>query len=105
MRPADIKLPSITVAELFYGAEKSRAKVKNLQRVERFVSPFEVIPFDEKACQIYGKIRCRLEVSGMPIGPMDLLIASIGLSRNYIVVSNNTKEFKRVRGLKVENWL
>ncbi len=105
MRPSEIKLPSITVAELYYGAEKSKVKVKNRQRVEQFVSPFEIIPFDEKACHTYGKIRCRLEASGMPIGPMDLLIASIGLARGYVVVTNNTKEFKRIKGLKVEDWL
>jgi len=105
MSPADIKLPSITVAELYYGAEKSKAKVKNRQRVEQFVSPFEIIPFDEKACHTYGKIRCNVEASGKLIGPMDLLIASIGLARGYVVVTNNTKEFKRIRGLKVENWI
>ena len=105
MSPADIKLPAITVAELFYGAEKSKAKAKNRQRVEAFVRPFEIIAFDETACHVYGKIRCKVESSGRPIEPMDLLIASIGLAHGYVIVTNNAKEFKRIKGLEVENWL
>ena len=93
------------MAELYYGAEKSKSKSRNRERVKRFVSTFEIVPFDEKACITYAKVRCKLERSGIPIGPMDLLIASIGLAHNFVVVTNNDKEFKRVKGLKVENWL
>jgi tRNA(fMet)-specific endonuclease VapC len=103
--PSQIKLPSITVAELFYGAEKSKAKKKNWAIVENFVSTFEIIPFDEKSCEIYARIRASLEKSGVPIGPMDLLIASISLANNSILVSNNIKEFSRIRGVKLENWV
>ncbi|MBW2020621.1 MAG: type II toxin-antitoxin system VapC family toxin [Deltaproteobacteria bacterium] len=105
LSPSQIRLPSITVAELYYGAEKSKSKSRNRERVKRFVSTFEIVPFDEKACITYAKVRCKLERSGIPIGPMDLLIASIGLAHNFVVVTNNDKEFKRVKGLKVENWL
>lgn len=105
MRPVDIKLPSITVAELYYGAEKSKARAKNHQRVDQFIAPFEIIPFDREACKIYGKIRSSVEAAGTPVGPMDLLIASIGLARGYIVVTNNTREFIKIKGLKVEDWL
>jgi len=90
---------------LFYGAEKSNAKKKNWAIVENFVSTFEIIPFDEKSSKIYPKIRASLEKSGNPIGPMDLLIASISLANNFNLVTNNLKEFKRVKGLKVENWV
>ena len=103
--PSEINLPSITVAELYYGAEKSKAKKKNRAIVENFVSTFEIVPFDEKSCEIYARIRASLEKSGVPIGPMDLLIASISLSNNYILVSNNIKEFSRIKGLKLENWV
>jgi tRNA(fMet)-specific endonuclease VapC len=105
LSPSHIKLPSITVAELCYGAEKSRFKSRNLERVKRFVSTFEIISFDEKACTAYAKIRYSLERSGTPVGPMDLLIASTGLAHNFIVVTNNVKEFRRVKGLRLENWL
>ena len=103
--PSGIKLPSIPVAELFYGAEKSKAKKKNRAIVENFVSTFEIIPFDEKSCKIYARIRASLEKSGVPIGPMDLLIASISLANNFILVTNNIKEFRRIKGLKLENWV
>ena len=105
LSPSQIRLPSITVAELYYGAEKSKAKSKNRERVKQFVSVFQIVPFDEKACGAYAKIRCALEKSGSPIGPMDLLIASISLAHNFVLVTNNVKEFKRVKQLKLENWL
>jgi tRNA(fMet)-specific endonuclease VapC len=105
LSPSHIKLPSITVAELYYGAEKSRFKSRNLERVKRFVSTFEIISFDEKACTTYAKIRYSLERSGTTVGPMDLLIASIGLAYSFTVVTNNVKEFTRIEGLKLENWL
>lgn len=103
--PSDIKLSSIAVAELFYGAEKSKAKKKNWAIVEIFISTFEIIPFDDASSRLYAKIRASLEKSGTPIGPMDLLMASISLANNFILVTNNTKEFKRVKKLKLENWL
>lgn len=103
--PADIKLPAVTVAELFYGAEKSQARKKNRQKVEAFIRPFEIIPFDEQACRVYENIRSKVESLGTPIGPMDLLIASIGLAHDYVLITNNTKEFKRIKGLKIDNWL
>jgi len=105
LSPSQIKLPSITVAELYYGAEKSKFKAKNREKVKRFVSTFEIVSFDEKACTAYAKIRHSLERSGTPVGPMDLLIASIGLAYNFTVVTNNIKEFKRVKGLKLQNWV
>ncbi len=103
--PSEINLPSITVAELFYGAEKSKAKKKNWAIVENFVSTFKIVPFDEKSCEIYVRIRASLEKSGVPLGPMDLLIASISLANNSILVTNNIKECRRIKGLKLENWV
>ena len=105
LSPLVIKLPAITVAELFFGAEKSKAKKKNWEIVKTFVSNFEIISFDANSCQIYAMIRASLEKTGAPIGPMDLLIASISLSNNFILVTNNIKEFKRIKTLKLENWV
>jgi tRNA(fMet)-specific endonuclease VapC len=105
LSPSRIKLPSITVAELYYGAEKSKARSKNLKIVENFTTTFEALPFDEKSCRFYARVRVSLERSGLPIGPMDLLIASISLANNCILVTNNVREFKRVKGLEMENWL
>ncbi len=105
LSPSQIRLPSITVAELYYGAEKSKFKSRNREKAKRFVSTFEIVSFDEKACSAYAKIRYSLERSGIPVGPMDLLIASIGLAYNFTVVTNNVKEFQRVKGLKIENWV
>ena len=105
LAPADIKLSSITVAELFFGAEKSKEKKKNLTIVQAFTENFAHIPFDSNCCKNYAEIRTSLEKKGLPIGPMDLLIASISLTHNLTLVTNNEKEFKRVRGLAVENWV
>ena len=105
LSPSDIKLSTITAAELFFGAEKSKARKKNWSIVEEFVGNFELLPFDGKCCRKYAKIRTSLEKSGSPIGPMDLLIASITLAHDLILVTNNLKEFKRIKGLSVENWL
>lgn len=103
--PSGIKLSSITVAELFFGAEKSKAKKKNWEIVESFVSTFEIIPFDGKSSRIYAKIRASLEEAGTPIGPMDLLIASISLANGFVLVTNNIKEFKRIKKIRLESWL
>jgi tRNA(fMet)-specific endonuclease VapC len=103
--PSVVKLSAITVAELFFGAEKSKAKKKNWGIVESFVSTFEIIPFDEESCRIYAKTRALLEKAGTPIGPMDLLIASISLANNFILVTNNIKEFSRIKKMKLESWL
>ena len=105
LSPSIVKLPAVTVAELFYGAQKSKAKGKNQALVENFVSTFEIIPFDEKSCKIYAGIRASLEKVGTPIGPMDLLTASISLANNFVLVTNNIKEFRRVKGLILENWI
>ena len=103
--PSELKLSSITVAELFYGAEKSKAKKINTSVVESFVATFEIIPFDDACCKTYANVRTSLEKSGTPIGPMDLLIASIGIAHNFILVTNNIREFRRVKELRIENWL
>ena len=101
----EIGVSTITVSELQYGVSKSKNHRLNKQRVEEFLSPLDILPYDELAASIYGDIRLELEKYGEPIGPLDLLIAAHGLSRNLVLITNNEKEFKRVKNLKVENWV
>jgi tRNA(fMet)-specific endonuclease VapC len=101
----NIGVSTITVSELQYGVAKSKNRKLNEKRVEEFLSPLEILPYDEFAPTIYGDIRLQIEKVGKPIGPLDLLIAAQALSRNLVLITNNEKEFKRVNKLKVENWL
>ena len=101
----EIGVSTITVSELQYGVSKSKNRRLNKQRIEEFLTPLEILPYDEIATSIYGDIRLQLEKCGEPIGPLDLLIAAHALSRNLVLISNNEKEFKRVKILKVENWI
>ncbi len=101
----NIGISSITVSELHYGVCKSKHQKQNLQRLEEFLFPFEILPYDENASKYYGKIRTQLEKKGNVIGPLDLLIAAHALSNNLILITNNEKEFKRIKSLKVENWV
>jgi len=100
----EIRLSSITLSELEYGASKSQYRVQNRLALLAFASPFEIIPFDDTDAEIFGLIRAGLERHGQLIGPYDMQIAAQALSRNYTLVTNNTGEFARIRGLKLENW-
>ena len=100
-----IGISSITVSELHYGVSKSRFQKENLKRLEEFLTPFQVLPYDENASKHYGEIRSYLETKGLIIGPLDLLIAAHALSLNLKLVTNNEKEFIRIPSLKVENWV
>ena len=99
-----IGISSITVSELQYGVSKSKRKKQNQQRLDEFLTPFEIIPYDETASKYYGEIRSQIEKQGVVIGPLDLLIAAHALSRELVIVTNNEKEFKRIKSLQVENW-
>lgn len=100
----DIGISVITLAELQYGASKSSQPKKNQEALEQFVSPLEIAAFDRHATVAYGRIRAQLEKKGRLIGAMDLLIAAHALSLDARLVTNNEKEFRRVQGLRVENW-
>lgn len=101
----DIGVSSITVSELQYGAVKSKNPKLNIQRVEDFLVPLELLPYDHNAANFYGEIRYNLEKKGQVIGPLDMLIAAHALSNDSILVTNNKKEFERVQYLKIENWI
>ncbi|EMJ59666.1 MULTISPECIES: type II toxin-antitoxin system VapC family toxin [Leptospira] len=105
LNPNRIKIPSVVKAELLLGLFKSNDKKKNREIVLSFLDPFEIIGFNDIESEIYAEVRSDLETQGIPIGPNDLLIASIVLSSNGILVTNNEKEFKRIPNLKIESWL
>jgi len=100
-----VGISSITVSELHYGACKSNHIKKNINRLDEFLSPFEIFSYDENASRYYGKIRSQLEKQGNIIGQLDMLIASHALSNNLILITNNVKEFMRIKSLQVENWI
>lgn len=105
-RYADMMCVStITEAELLHGAEKSQQREHNLRQVADFLSRLEVLPYTSKAAGHYGDIRADLERKGKPIGVNDLHIAAHARSEGFILVSNNLHEFKRIDGLRLENWI
>ena len=104
-RPDQVAISTITQAELEYGLARSRFPERNRIALLQFLFPFQILDFDQLAAVQYGTIRSYLESKGKPIGSMDLLIAAQARSRDLILVTNNEKEFKRVEGLKVENWV
>ncbi len=101
----DIGISVITVSELQYGVSKSAHKKTNQLRLDNFLMPFEIIDYDYAVTSIYGDIRFQLEKKGEIIGALDLQIAAQAISRDLILITNNIKEFKRVKGLKLENWI
>lgn len=100
-----LAISSITLAELIHGAEKSEQTEKNLQLVEDFTSRLVVLDYDTKAAAHYGNIRAELEQAGKMIGVNDLHIAGHARSEGLILVTNNLREFERVAGLRMENWV
>lgn len=101
----NIAITSVTLAELMHGVHKSQHPQKNRTALEGFILPLEILHFDEAAADCYGKIRAYLEKKGLPIGPLDLLIAAQTLSYDATLVTNNKKEFSRIPKLKIENWI
>jgi tRNA(fMet)-specific endonuclease VapC len=95
----------ITLSELVYGVRKSAFPEKNMEALKQFLIPFELFQFDYNCAIEYGYIRSGLEKKGALIGPLDMLIAAHAKSLGHILVTNNEKEFKRVEGLQIENWV
>lgn len=98
-------ISSITMAELMHGVEKSAKSDHNLRQVEDFVSRLIVLEYGNKAAAHYGNIRAMLEYKGTPIGVNDLHIAGHARSEGLTLVTNNLKEFDRIEGLRLENWV
>ena len=100
----DIGISSITLAELRFGVEKSQQIQNNRQALEEFILPLEIADFDEKAAVRYGAVRAALEKAGTPVGSMDMLIGAHALSLDLTLVTNNVREFKQIKKLKVVDW-
>ena len=101
---AGIGVSSTTVAELFFGIEKS-GSARNRLALQHFLEPLEIADFDMAAAQVYGAVRQQLELSGTPIGPLDTQIAAHALALGVTLVSNNLREFSRVKSLQLANWV
>jgi tRNA(fMet)-specific endonuclease VapC len=99
-----VYLSSVTVMELSYGAHKGRWSKANTELLEQFLLDFAIASFDETAARLGGALRAALEKKGKPIGSLDTLIAAHTLSLEATLVTNNTREFSRISGLKVKNW-
>ena len=100
----EIGVSVITVSELRYGVQKSARPQQNSRALEQFLLPLEIVDFSEEATKDYGRIRAALERQGTPIGPLDTLIAALAVSLGTTLVTNNTREFERVPGLRIEDW-
>ena len=102
--PNEIGIPAVVKAELLLGAYKSHNRKKNTEKVGRFLEPFEIIPFSDQTTYVYAQIRSEAEKKGAIVGPNDLLIAAIVKFHDAVLVTNNVKEFRRIKGLKIDNW-
>ena len=104
-KPSELSICTITLAEIYYGIEKSPVKKKERRnKIERIYSLLEIYPFDDLAALKYSIIRTRLEKDVVFISERDLQIASIAVANKLIVVTHNVKEFKRIKNLDVEDW-
>ena len=102
--PEALLLCSVVKAELLYGVLRSAQPQRNLQSLELIVENYGSLPFDDAAATSYATLRTELERLGKPIGANDMMIAAIALANGCVLVTNNTSEFSRVPGLKIEDW-
>jgi tRNA(fMet)-specific endonuclease VapC len=98
-------ISAITFAEIIYGAEKSARPVENLAILEQFAARLDILPFGERAATHYGQLRAELERAGHPVGLHDIMIGGHARSEGLTLVSNNLREFQRMAGLRLENWV
>lgn len=100
---SSVAVSALTVSELAFGAAKSGSQ-RNLETLEKFLAPVDILPFDEACAWQYGQVRAHLSRIGTPIGSIDELIAAHALALDAVLVTNNVREFQRVPGLRIENW-
>ena len=101
----ELAISTITLGELIYGAENSGRRGQNLRAVEQFAAGLDVLPFGANAAGHYGQIRAALRRPGRPAGLHDMLIGAHARSEGLVLVTNNLREFERMPGLQVENWV
>jgi tRNA(fMet)-specific endonuclease VapC len=100
-----VGISSITLGELAFGASKSSKSKESYAALGEFLLPLDVAEFGDRAAMQYGEVRALLAQQGKPIGPLDTLIAAHALAIEAVLVTHNTREFGRVQGLRVEDWL
>ena len=100
----DIGISTLTLAELRFGVEKNQQVQNNREALEEFILPLEIAGFDERAAMTYGVVRAAVEKAGTPVGSMDMLIGAHALSLDLTLVTNNVREFKQIKNLKVVDW-
>jgi len=104
LNEGSMAVSTVSLGELVFGAEQSEKPQENLRVIESLIARLELLPFDEAAAFHFGQIRAELFNKGQPIGPFDTMIAAHARSCGLVLVSNITKEFARVSGLRLENW-
>jgi tRNA(fMet)-specific endonuclease VapC len=102
--PDELCISSVVAAELRYGAERSAHRQQNHARLDVLLAELPVVDFDARAAFTYGRLRTELERRGVVIGPNDMLIGAHSVTLELILVTDNTREFRRIKGLRVENW-
>lgn len=104
-RVGEIGISWITLAELEFGVAKSQHVEKNQAALDEFILPLEIASFDRETARIYGRVRAALEKKGTPIGSLDTMIGAHALALGVTLATNNTKEFSRIKGLNIIDWL
>jgi tRNA(fMet)-specific endonuclease VapC len=105
LAPGEVGLSAVSLAELRFGVAKSAQKETNARALDAFLLPLEIVDFDETTAGVYGEVRAALEKAGTPIGPLDTQIGAHALSLGAVLVTHNVREFRRIPGLAVEDWL
>ena len=103
-RRGAIKISIATLMELYYGAYKSQKVASNLGKIKRIEDAIDIIPLGRDSAEIFAMLKAELEIAGTPLDDFDLILAACALSHDLILVTNNVKHFKRIQGLKLENW-
>ena len=105
LAPGEAGISAISLAELRFGVAKSAQRERNARALDEFLLPLEIADFDEAAADSYGKARAALEAAGTPIGPLDTQIGAHALRLGAVLVTHNAREFRRIPGLAVVDWL
>jgi len=100
-----LHIPTIVIFELYFGLEKNQSHERNASFLENFITPLSVTGFSVQAAKQAAVIRHQLRKQGTPIGAYDIQIAAVAMAENMVLLTNNTKEFERIEGLKLENWV
>jgi len=105
MKLMQLHIPTIVVFELYFGLEKNQSHRRNVSFLENFIAPLSVTGFSIEAAKCAAKIRANLRKQGTSIGAYDIQIAAVAMTEGMVLLTNNTKEFERIDGLKLENWV